>query len=65
MAHSHSLYIFWFHFETFKWKTAALAAQQQQEVEAAGDMPEGTLLRHVLTTKARLGSVGRKEMAAL
>lgn len=26
--------------------------------EAAGDMPEGMLLKHVLTTKARLGSGG-------
>lgn len=54
--HSRSLYIFPSYFQTFKWETAPVAAW----AEAAGDTPEGTRLKLVLTTKARLGSVGER-----
>lgn len=43
-----------------KWKTAATVPLREEEAEAAGDLPEAMLLKHVLTTKARsrLGGVG-------
>lgn len=63
--HSHSPCILLPRFQTFKWKTAAMAPSRYQGAEAAGDMPEGTLLKHVFTTKAGLVSGGGKEVVAL
>lgn len=37
-----------------------MAPSRYQGAEAAGDMPEGTLLKHVFTTKAGLGSGGER-----
>lgn len=42
-----------------------MAPSRWQGALTAGDMPEGTLLKHVLTTKARLGSGGKGDGCSL
>lgn len=47
-----------FNFKNSSGRRRRRLRQDSRGAEAAGDMPEGMPLKHALTTKARLGSVG-------